>query len=98
VNSIRGVSEDLLYGTHSFLGNVEYRVPVSDMFSIVGFLDMGWAGDSYSSMDSATGAGIGARIKIRALGMGAVRLDYGWELSGEEGSNKRFHFFLGEMF
>jgi outer membrane protein insertion porin family len=98
VNSIRGVSEDLLIGTHSFLGNVEYRVPVSDMFTIVGFLDMGWAGDSYSSMDSATGAGIGARIKIRALGMGAVRLDYGWELSGEEGSNKRFHFFLGEMF
>jgi outer membrane protein insertion porin family len=98
VNSIRGVSEDLLTGTHSVLSNTEYRVPLSEMFSAVAFLDAGWAGNSFSDMENAAGAGVGARIKIPALGLGAVRLDYGIELTGEEGTNKRFHFFLGEMF
>lgn len=98
VNSIRGVSEDLITGTHSFLSNTEYRIPISQMFSAVAFLDAGWAGSSFSDMENAAGAGIGARIKIPALGLGAVRLDYGVELTGEEGTNKRFHFFLGEMF
>jgi len=98
VNSIRGVSEDQLTGTHSFLGNMEYRIPITDMFGAVAFLDTGWAGDGFGDMDTATGAGIGARINIKQLGLGAVRLDYGWELNGEEGNNRRFHFFLGEMF
>ncbi len=98
VNSIRGVSEDLLTGSHSVLSNVEYRYRISDMFGVVGFLDYGAAGESFSDMDNAAGAGIGARIKLRALGIGSVRLDYGWELAGETGTNNRFHFFLGEMF
>ncbi len=98
VNSLRGLSEDLLTGTHSFLGNAEYRLPINDTFGMVGFLDTGWAGESFSDMENAAGAGIGARIRLRALGIGAVRLDYGWELAGETGSNSRFHFFLGEMF
>ncbi len=98
VSSIRGVSEDLLTGSHSFLGNLEYRYPITDMFGAVAFIDTGWAGESFGDMDSATGAGIGARINIKQLGLGAVRLDYGWELSGENGNNRRFHFFLGEMF
>lgn len=98
VNSIRGVSEDLITGTHAFLSNIEYRIPLSDMFSAVTFLDAGWAGNSFSDMNNAAGAGVGARIKVRALGLGAVRLDYGVELAGEEGTNRRFHFFLGEMF
>jgi outer membrane protein insertion porin family len=98
VNSIRGVSEDLITGTHALLSNTEYRIPLSRMFSAVAFLDAGWAGSSFSDMDNAAGAGVGARIKIPALGLGAVRLDYGVELAGEEGTNKRFHFFLGEMF
>jgi len=98
VNTIRGVSEDQVTGSHSFLSNFEYRVPINDMFGAVAFLDAGWAGDSFSNMENAAGAGVGARIKIPQLGLGAVRLDYGIELTGEEGSNKRFHFFLGEMF
>jgi outer membrane protein insertion porin family len=98
VNSIRGVSEDLLTGSSSLLTNFEYRLPLSDMFGVVGFVDSGWAGESLGSMKHALGAGVGARIKIRALGIGAVRLDYGWALAGDEQSNGRFHFFLGEMF
>ncbi|MCH7472139.1 BamA/TamA family outer membrane protein [bacterium] len=98
VNSIRGTSEDLVTGTHSFLSNIEYRYPLSDVFGVVGFWDYGAAGETFSGMDHAVGAGIGARIKIPAMGIGAVRLDYGWELAGEVGSNNRFHFFLGEMF
>lgn len=100
VNSIRGLSEDLLTGTHGVLTNFEYRVPLNDMFGVVGFLDSGWAGESFGEMEGATGAGIGARIKVKALGLGAVRLDYGIGLNGgaDGTSSERFHFFLGEMF
>jgi outer membrane protein insertion porin family len=98
VNSIRGVSEDLLTGTHSFLANVEYRVPINDTFGAVAFLDTGWAGESLSGMQNAAGAGIGARLRLPQLGIGSVRLDYAWELAGEDGAGSRFHFFLGEMF
>lgn len=98
VMSIRGVSEDLLYGTHHMLTNFEYRVKLTDMFGAVAFVDAGWAGDDFGGMDNALGAGIGARIKIPKLGLGAIRLDYGWELAGEEDTNNRFHFFIGEMF
>ena len=98
VATVRGVSEDQVTGSHSFLSNVEYRYKFNEMFGAVAFLDSGWAGESYGSMDGVVGAGIGARIKIKQLGLGAVRLDYGWELSGETGNNQRFHFFLGEMF
>jgi outer membrane translocation and assembly module TamA len=100
VSSIRGIAEDTITGSHSLLTNFEYRVPISDMFGIVGFLDSGWAGDSFSEMSNATGAGIGARVKVKMLGLGAVRLDYGWGLNGNADgtSGERFHFFLGEMF
>jgi outer membrane protein insertion porin family len=98
VNSIRGISEDALTGSSSLLTNFEYRLPVNDMLGVVGFVDAGWAGESLSSMDHALGAGVGARIKIRALGIGAVRLDYGWALAGPNEAGSRFHFFLGEMF
>lgn len=98
VATVRGVSEDQVTGSHSFLNNIEYRYKITDMFGAVAFLDSGWAGESYGSMDGVVGAGIGARINIKQLGLGAVRLDYGWELAGETGNNQRFHFFLGEMF
>jgi outer membrane protein insertion porin family len=98
VNSVRGVEEDLLTGSHSFLANAEYRYRINEMLGLVGFVDYGAAGEGFSDMTNAAGAGIGARIKLKALGIGAVRLDYGWELSGEPGTNSRFHFFLGEMF
>jgi outer membrane protein insertion porin family len=98
VNSIRGISEDALTGSSSLLTNFEYRYQLNKMFGVVGFVDAGWAGESLSSMDHALGAGLGARIKVRALGIGAVRLDYGWALAGPNESGSRFHFFLGEMF
>jgi outer membrane protein insertion porin family len=98
VSSIRGVSEDLLTGTHSWLSNAEYRYQINRMFGAAAFVDYGAAGESFSDMDTAMGAGIGARISIPELGIGAVRLDYGWELQGEDTGGARFHFFLGEMF
>ena len=80
------------------LSNIEYRYSFNDTFGAVAFLDNGWAGESFSNMGSASGAGIGARLRIRALGIGAIRLDYGWSLSGPEQDKSRFHFFFGEMF
>ena len=98
VNSIRGLSEDVISGTHLVLLNSEYRYPINKTFGLVGFIDSGWAGETFSSMDQATGAGIGARIRLKMLGLGAVRLDYGWPLAGGQNENSKFHFFLGEMF
>ena len=98
VSSIRGVSEDLLTGTHSLLSNAEYRYQINRMFGAAAFVDYGAAGESFGEMEAAMGAGIGARISIPELGIGAVRLDYGWALQGEDNGGARFHFFLGEMF
>ncbi len=100
VQSVRGVPEDLLQGTHHVLLNGEYRQPINDTLGMVGFMDAGWAGNGFDEMDSAMSAGIGARIKLSFLGVNAVRLDYAWQIAGDkdETGGSRFHFFLGEMF
>jgi outer membrane protein insertion porin family len=100
VQSVRGIPEDMLQGSHHLLLNGEYRVPINDTVGAVGFMDAGWAGNGFDDMDSAMSAGIGARIRLNFLGVNAVRLDYAWQIAGdrEESAGSRFHFFLGEMF
>jgi outer membrane protein assembly factor BamA len=99
--SIRGIPEDQIFGTHSYLSNVEYRYRLNKMIGFTAFMDSGWAGDSFSSMDNATSLGLGIRVKLSFLGNQAVRLDYGWPVNGAPpGSSGNGHgtFFLGEMF
>lgn len=99
VNSVRGVEEDKVFGTHSFLSNAEYRYRINDMFSAAAFVDSAWAGESFGAMDNATSLGLGARIKLSFLGHQAVRLDYGWGVAGHDVDGKgRFGFYFGEMF
>jgi outer membrane protein insertion porin family len=100
-SSVRGLPEDDIFGTHSYLNNVEYRYKVNSTIGLTAFLDSAWAGDSFSSMTNATGAGLGMRVKLSFLGNQAVRLDYGWPLAGAPpgtSNQGHFHFFLGEMF
>lgn len=99
--SVRGIPEDQIFGTHSYLNNVEYRYKMNRTVGLAAFVDSAWAGDSFSSMTNATGAGVGMRVKLDFLGNQAVRLDYGWPLAGAPAGTSNqghFHFFLGEMF
>lgn len=97
VNSVRGLPEDALIGTKSILLNAEYRFPLDKQGTFVGaaFTDWAWVGESFSEMENGRGAGIGVRFRIPALGLGALRLDLGWDLK-DGGSH--LHFGIGEMF
>lgn len=103
-NSLRGYEEDRFRGNRMFLGTVEYRHPVSDSLSVVGFLDVGDAyggtfhtvmpGFVLSAEDQSAkphaAAGVGIRVKTP---IGPLRLDFGW---GSEGNQA--HFSVGEAF
>ncbi len=98
VNSVRGYQPDEVTGTKTILLNGEYRFPLGEtQFRGAVFVDAGWAGQSFDEMRNIVGVGVGIRFTIPALGLGAIRLDYGIGLTGETKGN-RFHFGIGEMF
>lgn len=96
--TIRGIDEFSLTGSKSLLFNAEYRhsIDAKDQFVVAIFSDFGWAGESFSDLESAKTVGIGIHFKIPQLGLGAIRLDYGWEIGGE--SRELLHFGIGEVF
>ncbi len=96
--SLRGINEDALTGSKSFLFNSEFRYAIdeNEQFILALFTDWGWAGENFDKMNSEKGAGIGIHFNIPQMGLGAIRLDYGWSLSGEGGDI--LHFGIGEMF
>ena len=98
VNSVRGYQPDEVTGTKTILLNGEYRFPLGEtQFRGAVFIDAGWAGQSFDEMRNIVGVGVGIRFTIPALGLGAIRLDYGIGLTGDTKGN-RFHFGIGEMF
>jgi outer membrane protein insertion porin family len=99
-NTLRGYEEDRFRGKRMLLGTVEYRHPLSDSLSLVGFVD---AGDAFGgtfktvvpgftisaeddSFDAHVGGGVGMRV---VTPLGPLRLDFGW---GDEGSQAHFSF------
>ncbi len=97
VFSVRGLPEDALIGTKSLLLNAEYRFPIDKEKTFVAAIFTDWAsvGESFSELKTGYGAGIGIRFRVPALGLGALRLDLGWDI--KEGGS-RLHFGIGEMF
>jgi len=97
VFSVRGLPEDALVGTKSLLINAEYRMPIDKEKTFIGAIFADWAsvGESFSEMKTGYGAGIGIRFRVPALGLGAIRLDLGWNLKD---GGSRLHFGIGEMF
>ncbi len=97
VFSVRGLPEDALVGTKSVLVNAEYRFPLDKKATFVGAIFTDWAtvGESFSEMRTGYGAGFGVRFRVPALGLGALRLDFGWNLKD---GGSRLHFGIGEMF
>lgn len=96
--TLRGYDDDYYHGRNVVLGNVELRIPIQKMFSLVFFYDIGKAWDSgglfgrdkaYGPEEWGDSPGIGVRLNTP---LGNLRLDYA---SGEE---DRFVFGFGELF
>ena len=97
--TLRGYDDDYYHGRNIVLGNVELRVPIQKMFTLVFFYDIGRAWDSgktrngrevvYGDDDWGDSPGVGVRLNTP---LGNLRLDYA---SGDE---DRFVFGFGELF
>lgn len=103
-NTLRGYEDDTFRGENLLLLNVEYRRPISDRLTAVGFVDVGDAfgglfptvvpGFNVPADDESFNAHVGAGVGIRVVTpIGPIRLDFGW---GEDGSQA--HFSFGHMF
>ncbi len=97
--TLRGYDDDYYHGRNMVLGNVELRIPIQKMFSLVFFYDIGRAWDSgryrngqevvYGDDDWGDSPGIGIRLNTP---LGNIRLDYA------NGDEDRFSFGFGELF
>lgn len=68
---------------------------VTDSLALAFFCDYGAAGEGFDELEGTTTIGAGIRFKIPMLGLGAIRLDYGYEPST---SKSRVEFAFGELF
>jgi outer membrane protein insertion porin family len=90
-STLRGYDSRSFEGSDMILGNVELRIPIQSIFSIVGFYDIGNAGNDINYFsDLKSNYGFGIRVNTP---MGNLRLDYA--MGGDE---SRFYFGFGEMF
>ena len=91
--TLRGYDDDRYHGEKMMLGNLELRIPMQKVFSLVAFYDFGraWRETEDVSFGSDMGSAPGVGIRLNTP-LGNLRLDYA---SGEEG---KFHFGFGELF
>jgi outer membrane protein insertion porin family len=90
MNSLRGYHSRTFEGSNILLGNFELRVPIQKNFEIVGFYDVGNAGNDMDWGEVHDNYGLGLRVKTP---MGLIRLDYA---TGADES--RTYFGFGQMF
>lgn len=88
-DTLRGYSLDSFIGTKMFIGQAELRFPVGKqkLFDGAIFYDMGNAwqpGQHVNITQLYHDYGIGVRLKLPALGLGVIRLDFA--LGGTQGS------------
>jgi outer membrane protein insertion porin family len=99
-NTLRGYDEDRYRGEKMMLLNLEYRRPVTDKLTAVGFVDVGGAfggtfptiipGFTIPAEDKDFKAHVGVGVGLRViLPIGPIRLDFGW---GDDGSQAHFNF------
>ncbi len=98
--SVRGYNEDRFWGRNMFVATLEYRKPIQEQFSIVGFADYGgaWGGyggiqDFEQSKSAAFHFGYGLGLRFRTP-LGPIRLDYAFNDKG----GSRAHFMIGTSF
>ena len=100
-DTLRGYDDDRFWGKFLASGSVEYRHPVFDYLTLVGFVDFGdaWGNKKFLKFKDLEqtenfkihfGYGIGGRFNTP---LGAMRLDWGF---GDEGN--KLHFSMGHSF
>lgn len=85
--TIRGVEYATQTGDKQILANLEYRFPVVNDLSAAVFFDMGTAAQPGESLDFGnllTTAGVGIRYRIPFLGVAPLRIDWGFDLGGDD--------------
>lgn len=90
MNTLRGYNSRSFEGSNMYLANVELRVPISSMFSLVGFYDIGNADETMDWSNYHDDYGLGVRVKTP---FGNLRIDFA---NGED--ENRTYFGFGEMF
>jgi hypothetical protein len=82
---LRGYPSQAFIGRDMVVGNLEYRTPSVDVFSVevggAAFFDTGDAFDSFDSMRLKQGAGFGLRALVPMLDRVVLRADWGFPLS-----------------
>lgn len=86
-------------GGRSFLGiSGELRTKINSSFGVVGFYDAGFVGaDSLPGKDGAWQAGAGLGLRYYT-GIGPIRLDVGFPVSGSTGSGPQIYVGIGQAF
>lgn len=95
--TIRGYSQNIFWGTKMFVGNLEWRFPISSAQGVTGvlFVDTGFAwpeGSPVSLSDLKTGIGAGLRY---TLPIGPIRIDVGYGLDVRD---TQFYLSFGNLF
>ncbi|MEI8281955.1 MAG: BamA/TamA family outer membrane protein, partial [Armatimonadota bacterium] len=99
-DSVRGYNEDRFWGRNMVVGTFEYRKPIQEQFSLVGFVDYGGAWGGYAGIKDFEqtseanfhyGYGLGLRFRTP---LGPIRLDYAFNDKG----GSRAHFMIGTSF
>ena len=73
------------------MANLEYRFLFSDAFSLLFFVDIGWASSLDSFENAKIGKGFGFRINSP---LGPIRIDFGIDEYGD----MRTHLNIGHIF
>lgn len=87
-------------GGRSFLGlSAEVRTRVTSAITLVGFYDYGVVGpDSFITEDNASQSGAGLGVRYGLSGIGALRLDVAYPVSGDTGDGLQFYIGIGQAF
>lgn len=93
--TVRGYDEDRYWGKQTLLASLEYRHPLMDRLSVIGFVDYGGAWGGFSGVNEFTqsqgfqlNVGYGVGVSYRVPKLGPLRLDLGFDKYG----NPRTHF------
>lgn len=84
---MRGYYEGAIRDNVLIDGQVEYRMPIWNIFGVAGWVGTGRVAHSYAQMelrDLWVSYGLGARIRVDSKHNTNLRIDYGW---GEQGAN-----------
>ncbi|MGC9328086.1 MAG: outer membrane protein assembly factor BamA, partial [Candidatus Hinthialibacter sp.] len=90
-----------LGGEAAFIGNVEVRYPITEIFQVVSFLDMGTVWPEIGDIDPSEfrfSTGMGMRIRIPGINA-MIRFDFGVPIRKySDDDTEFFHFSFGQSF